>query len=690
MNLVDFLRLTGANIFCDRSAVVGIVDVDPASVGNLSLDDFARVLEAGYPDLGGCLRACVDSADKILLVGNILSAVAAGLCNLLEETSRPIDAGRDTDTGNIFFGATCHDDRVAPRLTLAYDIVSDVVAALAGGRNAGRACQDRLETFKIHLESQTFGPTARTIVRSAEKRNIPWFPVTYGQDFQLAQFGWGAKARRMSGSRGPDTAFHACMLSFDKQATAKALARIGLPVPSQRIARNPKDARAAARDLGYPVVVKPRNLSHGRGISVGLTSEKAVRKAYAEAHRYGRQVLVETMLPGEDYRLLVVNGKLIAAARRVRASVVGDGRSTVRELVSELNRDPRRTGKFSLLDQVPLDDDVKRTLKSQKLRIGSIPEAGQIVYLRSVSGLHAGATAVDVTEQVHPDNRDAAERASLAIGLDIAGVDFIAPDIARSWRETGGGICEVNDLPGLRPHLVAESDALRDYGGIVLDSVFAQGDDGRIPVVLVVGDASDDIARDVARRLDDQAIGTALLERQGIFIRGRRIRDRSPNLAEDVGDCINDPWAEAAVLALLPGHVRSFGLGLDRATVSVLAGIDRVESRVIDLMVRSSEQVLFLVDGNLRDRLTRGDLAEGLGHAATVSLDASSSNAATAMLRDKNGNCSRLHVGETPTVPASTADLIGALSTAAADIAAGDHRNRQAFRFGFRSGRGNR
>ncbi len=608
LKLTEYLRLSGRNLFADRSAAVGLFQYHGAAGLVISVPQIAETIDANYPQLANCLDSAPDDLEPDLQCGTILSIVTAALCNLLDDVSGPIEAVRDEVTGGVFFGATCHDDRVAPRLKLAFDIVADILIAISENRQVSAGIQDQIEALERYIEVQSFGINALIVLRSARKRGIPWFRVRFGQDMSIAQLGWGCNARRFNVTRGPATAYLACRLSHDKHATARALARIGLPVPVQQIVETADDACRAAEQIGYPVVVKPLDSSGGRGVAVDIRDEESVRQSYSDARRYSRRILVETALQGDDYRLLVINGRFMAAARRDRARIIGDGKSTVKSLLAEFNRDPRRkSNRLAMMHQVPFSGDVERTLLKQRLTIDDVPEKGRTVFIRSPSSVHAGGSAYDISESVHPDNRDVAVRASLAVGLDIAGIDLLTPDITRSWREVGGGICEVNDLPGLDVHEIAESETERDYGGMVLDAIFQPGDDGRIPVVIVVGESADSVAREISLQLTNLDIRTALLEEAGAFINGSLVAPRSPDLASDVGRCLEDPWAQTVVLALPPEEIRTSGLGIDRADLTVFAGFSGIRADVLDLAADASGQVLYMIDENSSLRTSGGE-----------------------------------------------------------------------------------
>ncbi len=249
-----------------------------------------------------------------------------------------------------------------------------------------------------------------------------------------------------------------------------------------------RDAISAASRIGYPVVVKPYNGNHGRGVSINLTDADQVIAAFHVAQAISRSVIVEKFIVGHDHRMLVVNGQLIAVSKRMPGHVVGDGQHTIAELVDEVNRDPRRgVGHEKVLTRIDFDYQAERLLEEHGLSRDSVPAAGQIVYLRTTANLSTGGTAEDVTDIVHPDNVEMAVRAISAIGLDVGGVDFLSPDISESYKDIGGAICEVNAAPGFRMHMAPSSGRPRDVAGPVLDMLFAPGSPSRIPIAALTG-----------------------------------------------------------------------------------------------------------------------------------------------------------------------------------------------------------
>ncbi len=416
-------------------------------------------------------------------LGEVIARVALTLQKL---AALPTDIARSEPTAaegvrEVLFGYATR------RIGLeAGDLARLIVLELVDPRADGKfRLNDEIDDFFAFASRRSLGPSAMALVKAAEARDIPWIRLN---DDSLIQLGQGKYQKRIEAALTSQTPSIAVDIAKDKEFCTQLLYDLGLPVPEQRYVRDEEDAVSAARRIGFPVVVKPVDGNHGRGVSINLETDNDVCDGFGKAASEGGGVIVEKMIPGADHRLLVVNGSLVAAAKRVPARVVGDGRSTIEALVDAENRDPRRgVGHENMLTRLELDKEAERMLAAQNLRADSILDEGCEAFLRRTANLSTGGTAVDVTEVVHPDNRLMAERAIKAVGLDIGGVDFLTTDITKSYRETGGAICEINAGPGIRMHISPSEGAPRDVGGAVMDMLFPPGEPSRIPIAALTG-----------------------------------------------------------------------------------------------------------------------------------------------------------------------------------------------------------
>lgn len=504
-------------------------------------------------------------------------------------------------------------ERIHPREGFAQ---GDIGAALAMLGKAVRAA--------------SLGPTTRSLVREAERRGIP---VMRLDAMSLVQLGHGARQRRLRASITGNTSHIAVEIAADKDLTKALLRDAGLPVPQGAVVRSADEAVAAARRLGMPVVTKPLDGNHGRGVTLGLRDEAAVRDGFAHALAHSRRVIVEQQFGGHDHRILVVGGAVRAVALRVPAHVVGDGMRSIAALVEEVNADPRRgQGHENLLTRIQLDGHVLALLAKAGLSPDAVPAAGQWVALRDTANLSTGGTAIDQTDEIHPENAAICRRAALVVGLDVAGIDFVAPDIRRSVRETGGGIIEVNAAPGFRMHLEPFEGWARDIARPVVDTLFPKGATGRIPVLAVTGtNGKTTTSRMVAHILRGAGLTVGLAGTTGIWVDDERIATGDCAGPRSARQVLRDPTVEAAVLEAARGGILREGLGFDACDVGAVlnvaedhlglhgvetvADLARVKAVVVESVRRDGCSVL-----NADDPLTLAMRRDAGGRIALFSL----------------------------------------------------------------------
>jgi cyanophycin synthetase len=430
------------------------------------------------------------------------------------------------------------------------------------------------------------GPSTAAIVAAARRRGIPVRRLNSGS---LVQLGHGAAQRRICTAETDATSAIAEMIAQDKQLTRSLLHAVGVPVPEGRPVADAEDAWIAAEELGPPVVVKPQYGNHGRGVATNLSTREQVIDAYAAAREEGSSILVERFIPGSDYRLFVVGDRLIAAALREPAHVVGDGRSTITQLVAEVNRDPRRSdGHATVLSYIKLDPVGLAVLAEQGFTPESVPPAGRRVLIRRNGNLSTGGTAEDVTDRVHPEIAARAVEAARAVGLDIAGVDIVAVDISQPLESQRGAVVEVNAGPGLRMHLEPSAGQPRPVGEAIVASLFPEGQNGRIPLVAVTGvNGKTTTTRLIAHllRCPNRIVGMACTD--GLFVGDRRIDPRDCSGPRSARALLLNPQVHAAVVETARGGILREGLGFDRCHVAVVTNIgegDHLNLRGIDTL----------------------------------------------------------------------------------------------------------
>lgn len=446
------------------------------------------------------------------------------------------------------------------------------------------------DAYIRYAQRRALGPSTASLVKAAEERNIPWLRLN---DQSLVQLGHGKFQQRIQATVTGRTPHIAVELASDKEETNKILGSLGLPVPRQELAQNESSAIRAARRIGFPVVTKPYNGNHGRGISIRLSSDEEVVEGFNKAREHSRSVIVETFLEGDDHRLLVVNGELVAATRRTPGHVVGDGLHSIRELVDIVNRDPRRgVGHEKVLTRIELDAQAELMMARAGVTADSVPGVDQVVHLRSTANLSTGGTATDVTDIIHPDNRDMAVRAIRAIGLDVGGVDFLSTNIAESYKAIGGGICEVNAAPGFRMHVAPSEGKPRDVAGPVIDMLFPAGAPARVPIAAITGtNGKTTTSRMLAHIAKMAGYTPGLTSTDGVYIDGQRTVEGDMTGPVSARMVLSDPQIDFAVLETARGGLLRAGMGVPKVDVGAVINVqsDHLGMKGIDTLEQLAE-----------------------------------------------------------------------------------------------------
>jgi cyanophycin synthetase len=601
MKIVSTNVFVGPNIYAHFPVIRHVLDLGELEnwpTGRLG-EDFINPLLACLPGLhdhgcsynepGGFIRRLVE--DQGTWLGHVMEHVAIELQNI---------AG-----SKVTFGRTRSVDGRPGFYNMVFQYKDEAV-----GKEAGRLAMELIHSllpeairpddtpgvdwlfdeqrdrFIRYAQRRALGPSTASLVKAAEERGIPWLRLNR---YSLVQFGHGRYQHRIQATTTGRTSNIAVELAADKEETNSILRDLGLPVPRQRVVRSPEDAVRMAEGIGYPVVVKPLAGNHGRGVSINLKSREEVELGFHKAIEHGSTVVVESYIEGFDHRLLIVDGKLVAAAKRVPGHVVGDGEHTIERLVDIVNQDPRRgVGHEKVLTRLEFDHQAERLLAKLGYDHNTVPAKGEVVYLRSTANLSTGGTAIDVTDAIHPDNRDMAIRAIKAIGLDIGGVDFLSNDITRSYRNAGGGICEVNAGPGFRMHVAPSEGTPRDVAGPVLDMLFPPDVPSRIPIAAVTGtNGKTTTARMLAHILKMSGRTVGLTSTDGVYIDGKLSVAGDMTGPVSAQMILRDPSVDAAVMETARGGMLRSGLGFHECNVAAclnvsgdhlgLGGIDTLE-----------------------------------------------------------------------------------------------------------------
>jgi cyanophycin synthetase len=467
----------------------------------------------------------------------------------------------------------------------------------ADGVPADWSWPEARDQFIRFAQRRALGPSTASLVRAAEQRDIPWLRLN---DQSLVQLGHGKYQQRIQATVTGRTPHISVELASDKEETNKILGGLGLPVPQQELVQSETQAVRAARRIGFPVVTKPYNGNHGRGISIRLTTDAEVAQGFLAAREHSRSVIVETFLEGDDHRLLVVNGELVAATRRTPGHVVGDGEHDIAALVEIVNQDPRRgVGHEKVLTRLELDAQAHKMLERAGMTAASVPTRGQMVYLRSTANLSTGGTATDVTDVIHPDNREMAERAVRAIGLDVGGVDFLSKNITESYRSIGGGICEVNAAPGFRMHVAPSEGSARDVAAPVIDMLFPPGASARVPIAAITGtNGKTTTARMLAHITKMAGFTPGLTTTDGVYIDGQRTVPGDMTGPVSARMVLADPQIDVAVLETARGGLLRAGMGVNEVNVGAVLNVqaDHLGLKGIDTLEQLAEVKRIVVE----------------------------------------------------------------------------------------------
>ncbi|WP_433295053.1 cyanophycin synthetase [Actinoplanes sp. CA-030573] len=599
MKIESLRRLRGPNVYLSRPAIVAVIRLeDLAGRETSDVTGFAERLLRALPGLTEhhCAAGAPGGFVSRLRGGTYFGHVTEHVCiELSQLIGRDVSFGRTVSThepGRYQLIVECPVDEPAESrvpgdlLAAAVELVTEIVAgrsyssvalaaAGAGVAEMQHGLAGRLADLAALAEREATGPSTRAIVAAARRRGIP---IERCADLSLVRLGWGNRRRLAWAAMSDRTSGVGIDIAGDKEICRRLLGEAGIPVPAGGVARTAPEAARLFAHLGGPLVVKPRQGRQGDRVTLGVTTGTAMAYAFTAA---GEDVVIERQLAGRDYRVLVVAGEVVAAAERIAAHVVGDGRSTVAELVDRENTDPRRgAGHSRVLTRITVDDASMRVLERQGAGLGTVPPPGREVWLRETTNLSTGGTSHDVTDRVHPDVARLCLRVAALVGLDIAGIDLRLPDIADpltpvvSGREVTGGVIEVNAVPGLRMHLAPVRGRAHDVGDAIVRAMFPAGSDGRIPTAAVTGtNGKTTVARLTAHLLADTGMRIGLTTTDGVSVDGRMVYRADATGPLSAQMVLGDPTVQAAVLETARGGLLRRGLGYDWSDVGVITNI---------------------------------------------------------------------------------------------------------------------
>jgi len=473
-----------------------------------------------------------------------------------------------------------------------YNVVFEYVDEQAGryaGRAAVRLCQSIVDTgtypkqelaqdladLRDLCNNASLGPSTETIVKEAQARNIPWLLLSARA---MVQLGYGVHQKRIQATLSSFSGILAVELACDKEGTKTILKDGGIPVPRGTVIQYLDELSAAIEEVGgFPIVIKPLDGNHGRGISIDVKNQQEAEEAYdlASAASKTRSVIVERYYKGSDHRILVINGKVAAVAERIPAHVVGDGRSTIEELIEITNQDPNRgDGHANVLTKITIDKTALNVLEKQGYELTSILAHGEIAYLRATANLSTGGIAVDRTDEIHPENVWIAQRVAKLIGLDIAGIDVVTDDIRKPLKEVDGVIVEVNAAPGFRMHVAPSRGLPRNIAAPVIDMLFPPGTPSRVPILAITGtNGKTTTSRLISHicRQTGKVVGFTTTD--GVYIDDYLVEKGDNTGPYSAGMILKEPTVEIAVLETARGGILRSGLAFNQCDVGVVLNV---------------------------------------------------------------------------------------------------------------------
>lgn len=578
MKIREINAMRGPNYWSVRrhKLIVMVLDLEEMeALPSNKIEGFPDRLKAMFPSMyshrcsEGCEGGFFMRVDEGTWMGHIIEHIALEIQTL---------AGMDTGFGRTRgYGETGVYNIVFSYMEESVGrFAAKVAVKICEALIAGEAydLSDDIQHMRELREADRLGPSTGSIVEEAEARGIPWIRLN---KYSLCQLGYGANQKRIQATVTSETSSIGVELACDKEDTKFLLEQAEVEVPRGDIIRKESSLEEACRYVGYPLVIKPVDGNHGRGITVDINNYEDALAAFANAKESSRNgaIIVEKFITGKDYRLLVINNKLVAAALRTPAHVIGDGKSTVQELIDEVNKDPRRGfGHENMLTQITVNDLTKNIIKDAGYSLDSVISKDEMLILKDTANLSTGGTAEDVTDILHPANVAMAERISKIIDLDICGIDVMTTDITKPLSETGGAVLEVNAGPGFRMHLSPTKGLPRNVAGHVIDKLFPQGKTGRIPIIAITGtNGKTTTSRLISHIAKMSGYRVGYTTTDGVYIQNRLLMSgdcTGPASAEFV---LKDPTVNLAVLECARGGLLRAGLGFKKCDIAVVTNV---------------------------------------------------------------------------------------------------------------------
>lgn len=576
MRILEIRAMRGPNYWSIRRHKLIVMKLDLEDMEERpsnKIDGFSERLEKMFPTMYAheCSEGCPGGFFKRVKDGTWMGHVVEHIALEIQTLSgMDVGFGRTRGTGepgvyNVVFAYM--EEKVGTFAARAAVRITEALIA-----NKEYDLQDDLQKMREIREDERLGPSTGSIVEEAQNRGIPWIRLNR---HSLVMLGYGVNQKRIQATITGNTSSIAVEIACDKEDTKNLLEAANIPVPRGRIIYDEEDMDAAITSIGYPLVMKPVNGNHGRGATINIRNREDAVIALAAAKKISRAVICEKYITGFDHRILVINYRFICAAKRTPAMVIGNGKSTIQQLIDEVNKDPRRGyGHEKVLTAIKVDDMTNQILEEKGITLETVLPKDEILYLKTTANISTGGTATDITDLVHPHNVFMCERIARIIGLDICGIDIMTDDLSVPIEETGGAILEVNAAPGFRMHLAPTDGLPRNVAEPVIDMLFPPGSTPRIPIIAVTGtNGKTTTTRLMAHMAKTAGHKVGFTTTDGIYIQGimmQRGDCTGPQSAEFV---LKDPSVDFAVLECARGGILRAGLGFGHCDIGIVTNV---------------------------------------------------------------------------------------------------------------------
>ena len=586
MKILKIQALRGPNIWSIRRQKLIQMRLDLEELEERptdKIDGFRERLENLLPTLiehrcsEGCRGGFFQRVDRGTWMGHVIEHIALEI-----QTLAGMDVGfgrtRETKTPGVYNVVFNYlEEKVG---IYAAKAAVKIAEALIAGEDYDLT--DDIQNMKEIREDVRLGPSTASIVDEAVSRDIPFLRL--GRN-SLIQLGAGVNQMRFQATITCKTSNIAVDIACNKEQTKKMLDDASIPVAKGDICYDEEDLKDTIDGIGYPIVIKPLDGNHGKGASINVTNWEDAVKGLKHAKEYSRRVIVEKFVTGFDFRVLVINNEVIAAAQRVPAHVIGNGKNTIQELIDITNEDPRRGyGHENVLTEITIDRTTERFIDNAGYTLGSVLPEDETLYLKSTANLSTGGTSVDVTDLMHPENVFIAERISRVIGLDICGIDIMAPNLTQSLKENGGVILEVNAAPGFRMHLAPSEGLPRNVAAPVIDMLYPPGKPSRIPIISVTGtNGKTTTTRLISHIVKNNGYRVGFTTSDGIYIQNHMMEKGDTTGPISAEYILKDPTVEFAVLETARGGILRSGLGFKVCDIGVITNIQEDHLGISDI-----------------------------------------------------------------------------------------------------------